>query len=111
MNFEKEWTVYRTRFLVRACQLTEPVCFTDALGREHSGAPGDYLVESSEGCLRITPQRIFEDVYVALDVPPPSAVSVQSSSIETELRQRRSPGETQTYAIREVVENSVHASA
>src|SRR5215467_1521190 len=59
-----EWNVYRTRFLVRAKQLTEPLVFTDALGREHRGQPGDYLVQSSEGLLRIAPREIFDDVYV-----------------------------------------------
>ncbi|MGO9650412.1 MAG: hypothetical protein ACLPOO_20460 [Terriglobales bacterium] len=66
MNPENQWTVYRTRFLVRARQLTEPLLFTDALGREQSGRPGDYLVESSDGIRRITTQAIFEDVYVPL---------------------------------------------
>jgi hypothetical protein len=66
MNSENQWTVYRTRFLVRARQLTKPMVFTDALGREQSGRPGDYLVESSDGIRRITTQAIFEDIYVAL---------------------------------------------
>jgi len=66
MNLESLWTVYRTRFLVRARQLTEPLVFTDALGREQSGRPGDYVVESSDGITRITTQAIFEDVYVPL---------------------------------------------
>jgi hypothetical protein len=66
MNPECRWTVYRTRFLVRAHQLTEPLVFTDALGREQSGRPGDYLVESSDGIRRITTQAIFEDIYVPL---------------------------------------------
>ena len=66
MNAESPWTVYRTRFLVRARQLTEPLVFTDALGREQSGRPGDYLVESSEGIRRITTQALFEDIYVPL---------------------------------------------
>ena len=61
-----EWQIYRTRFLIRARQLTEPLTFTDALGREHRGLPGDYLVESSDGMRRIAPQQIFEDVYVAM---------------------------------------------
>jgi hypothetical protein len=64
MNLESQWTVYRTRFLVRARQLTEPLVFTDALGREQSGRPGDYIVESSDGIRRITTQAIFEDIYV-----------------------------------------------
>src|SRR5664280_861035 len=66
MNVENQWTVYRTRFLVRARQLTEPLVFTDALGREQSGQPGDYLIESCEGIRRITTQALFEDIYVPL---------------------------------------------
>jgi hypothetical protein len=62
-----DWNTYRTRFLVRARQLTEPLAFTDPLGREHRGRPGDYLVQSSEGLLRIAPREIFEDVYVAME--------------------------------------------
>jgi hypothetical protein len=63
---ESEWQVYRTRFLIRARQLTGPLEFRDALGREHRGQKGDYLVESSDGALRIAPREIFEDVYVAM---------------------------------------------
>jgi hypothetical protein len=70
MNPERPWTVYRTRFLVRARQLTEPLVFTDALGREQSGAPGDYLVESSDGITRIHSRAIFEDIYVPLATVP-----------------------------------------
>ena len=70
MNLESQWTVYRTRFLVRARQLTEPLVFTDALGREQSGRPGDYMVESSDGIRRITAQAIFEDIYVPLASTP-----------------------------------------
>ena len=66
MNLESQWTVYRTRFLVRARQLTQPLVFTDALGREQSGRPGDYLVESCDGIRRITTRAIFEDIYVPL---------------------------------------------
>jgi hypothetical protein len=61
-----DWHVYRTRFLVRARQLTEPLLFVDSLGREHQGDIGDYLVESSDGTRRIAPREIFEDVYVAI---------------------------------------------
>ena len=60
------WKIYRTRFLIKAQQLTEPLAFVDALGREHRGQPGDYLVESSDGSQRIAPRLIFEDVYVAM---------------------------------------------
>lgn len=66
MNPEAQWTLYRTRFLVRARQLTEPLVFTDAFGRQQSGRPGDYLVESSDGMRRITSQALFEDIYVPL---------------------------------------------
>lgn len=66
MNVQQPWTVYRTRFVVRARQLTEPLVFTDALGREHSGQAGDYLMETSQG-FRITPQALFEDIYVPLE--------------------------------------------
>jgi len=74
MNFDDQWTVYRTRFLVRARQLHQPLIFIDALGREQSGGPGDYVVESSDGVTRITTQALFEDIYVplvpALLLPP-----------------------------------------
>jgi hypothetical protein len=63
----EDWNIYRTRFLVRAKQLSQPIAFTDPLGREHRGKPGDYLVESSEGLLRIAPREIFEDIYVVLE--------------------------------------------
>jgi hypothetical protein len=61
-----DWKIYRTRFLIKARQLTQPLRFVDALGREHRGEPGDYLVESSDGSRRIAPRLIFEDVYVAM---------------------------------------------
>ncbi|MGH9498527.1 MAG: hypothetical protein ACRD3L_05245 [Terriglobales bacterium] len=61
-----EWNIYRTRFLIKAKQLTQPFAFVDALGREHSGQAGDYLVESSDGSRRIAPRQIFEDIYVLM---------------------------------------------
>jgi len=66
VNTGSEWQIYRTRFLIRAKQLSEPLVFVDALGREHCGQIGDYLVESSDGTSRIAPCAIFEDVYVAI---------------------------------------------
>lgn len=63
----EEWNVYRTRFLIRAKQLTQPLSFKDALGREHNGVPGDYLVQSAEGMFRIAPREIFEDIYVVME--------------------------------------------
>jgi len=64
-----DWKIYRTRFLVRAMQLTEPFTFTDSNGRDHHGSPGDYLVESTDG-LRIARREIFEDVYAILEPAP-----------------------------------------
>src|ERR1700688_120685 len=66
MKAANQWITYRTRFLVQARQLTTSLTFTDALGRQHSGSRGDYLVESSDGAFRIAPRQIFEDVYVPL---------------------------------------------
>jgi hypothetical protein len=60
------WNIYRTRFLIKAKQLTEPLAFVDPLGREHSGKPGDYLIESSDGRRSIQRREIFEDIYVAM---------------------------------------------
>ncbi len=76
MDLVTQWTVYRTRFVVRARQLTEPLIFTDALGREQCGRAGDYLVETSEGLRRITTKALFEDIYVPLvqDVAPDALV-------------------------------------
>jgi hypothetical protein len=62
-----EWTTYRTRFLITAKQLDAPLTFVDAIGREHSGQRGDYLVQSSDGSRRIAPREIFEDIYVPMD--------------------------------------------
>jgi hypothetical protein len=61
-----EWKTYRTRFLVRAKQLSSALTFTDHLGRQHCGRKGDYLVESCDGVLSIAPRQIFEDVYVTM---------------------------------------------
>lgn len=61
-----DWKTYRTRFLVRARQLSEPLTFTDSSGREHHGRAGDYLIQSSDG-LRIARREVFEDVYVTLE--------------------------------------------
>ncbi len=66
MKATNTWITYRTRFLVKAKQLTTSLTFTDVLGRQHSGRKGDYLVESSDGVLRIAPRQIFEDIYVPL---------------------------------------------
>jgi hypothetical protein len=62
-----EWKTYRTRFLVKAKQLSCSLSFTDSLGRQHSGRKGDYLVESSDGVISIAPRQIFEDIYVTMN--------------------------------------------
>jgi hypothetical protein len=64
---DSEWKIYRTRFLVRAKQLTGPLMFVDVLGREHHGQKGDYLMEFSDGHRRIAPREFFEDVYVPME--------------------------------------------
>src|ERR1700684_3460137 len=69
MKASSPWITYRTRFLVKAKQLTTSLAFTDVLGRHHSGRKADYLVESSDGVLRIAPRQIFEDIYVPLAEP------------------------------------------
>jgi uncharacterized protein YjbI with pentapeptide repeats len=66
MKANNPWITYRTRFLVNAKQLCASLTFTDPLGRRHSGRKGDYLVESSDGLLRIAPRQIFEDIYVPM---------------------------------------------
>lgn len=80
------WNVYRTRFLIKARQLTEPLVFVDALGREQCGRPGDYLVESSDGSRSIQRREIFEDVYVAMG-PVESAPATRSLAV-TQTRRR-----------------------
>ncbi len=71
MKKGNDWQIYRTRFLVKAKRLTGPLTFVDALGREHHGHRGDYLVES-DGLLRIQPRGIFEDVYTPMEQLGPS---------------------------------------
>ena len=65
-NTSAAWNIYRTRFLIKAKQLTQPLVFIDAFGREQRGQPGDYLVESSDGGRSIQRREIFEDVYVVM---------------------------------------------
>ena len=62
----EDWKTYRTRFLVKAKQLSSGLSFIDSLGRQHSGRKGDYLVESSDGVISIAPRQIFEDIYVTM---------------------------------------------
>ncbi len=64
---ENGWQIYRCKFLIRARKLTRALIFVDALGREHRGKKGDYLVESANGAQRIWPRQLFEDAHVLLD--------------------------------------------
>jgi len=64
----EQWKTYRTRFLVKAKQLSSTLSFVDALGRQHSGRKGDYLVESSDGVVSIASRQIFEDIYVPMSL-------------------------------------------
>src|SRR5580693_7862528 len=83
------WKIYRTRFLIKARQLTQPLLFVDALGREHCGQPGDYLVESSDGARRIAPRLIFEDVYVAMGLADESWPSPRMPAVALPDTKRR----------------------
>ena len=84
------WKIYRTRFLIKAQQLTQPLAFVDALGREHRGQAGDYLVESSDGGKRIAPRLIFEDIYVAIGSADdhPSPTGRESSAAKRRISSR-----------------------
>jgi hypothetical protein len=92
-----DWKTYRTRFLIRAHQLTEPEAFTDPLGREHRGRVGDYLVESRDGSRSITPRAIFEDIYVEMGATQPLTMPVTENKpsargqLSNSTLKRRSP--------------------
>jgi hypothetical protein len=94
-----EWKTYRTRFLVRAQQLQEPLTFVDCIGREHSGQKGDYLVQSSDGSRRIAPREIFEDIYVPIDSPesptnaPVPLCAPQAEPVDAQARASLYPGQ------------------
>jgi hypothetical protein len=83
-----EWKTYRTRFLVKAKQLSSGLSFTDHLGRQHCGRKGDYLVESSDGVLSIAPRQIFEDIYVPMS---PDDVSPEIEAAESDLNPTGKP--------------------
>jgi hypothetical protein len=97
-SMASEWTTYRTRFLIKARQLDAPLTFVDAIGREHTGQKGDYLVLSSDGSQRIAPREIFEDIYVPMGrarEPWPSlaqATEPQRTRSEHTVRRRTSDG-------------------
>ena len=84
-----EWKTYRTRFLVKAKKLSSSLTFIDPLGRQHCGHKGDYLVESSDGVVTITPRQIFEDIYVTM----PAAIKKGSTSEKRKCNatERRAP--------------------
>ncbi len=93
MKATNPWITYRTRFLVKAKQLTTNLTFIDLLGRYQSGRKGDYLVESTEGVLSIAPRQIFEDIYVPLqagEIPAPEETS------ESATPQYETPGQHET---------------
>jgi hypothetical protein len=82
-----DWKTYRTRFLVKAKQLSSNLTFVDPLGRQHAGRKGDYLVES-DGMLRIAPRQIFEDIYVAIAAEDANANDEQKT-VDDENRDRK----------------------
>lgn len=87
-----QWKTYRTRFLVKAKQLSSNLSFTDHLGRQHCGRKGDYLVESSDGVLSIAPRQIFEDIYVPMcPSPDPSAEHSDESDTQVQKQLRFEP--------------------
>ncbi len=93
----EEWKTYRTRFLVKAKQLNSNLSFVDPLGREHSGRKGDYLVESSDGVVRIAPRHIFEDIYVPMLLEQRAFLPLENGKPSRRKpvqpwRDRRSPG-------------------
>jgi hypothetical protein len=93
------WNLYRTRFLVKAKKLTQPLFFVDELGREQRGRIGDYLIEASDGRRSIQRRQIFEDVYVAMG---PAAehefLPTARAAPASELRRRMPPGRTSASA-------------
>jgi hypothetical protein len=82
------WITYRTRFLIKAKQLSTSLTFVDLLGRHQSGRKGDYLVESADGVLSIAPRQIFEDIYVPLQA---SQTPAQADTTQEYTTQQTSP--------------------
>lgn len=87
-NTTAGWQIYRTRFLIKAKPLTQPMSFIDTLGREQHGQPGDYLIESSDGSRSIQRREIFEDIYVAMGPADSSPSACQSDISPPDLRRR-----------------------
>jgi hypothetical protein len=86
-----EWKTYRTRFLVKAKPLNSSLSFIDPLGRTHTGRKGDYLVESSDGIIRIAPRQIFEDIYIVLSESAPQGSAALPISDEQVRGRRKLP--------------------
>ena len=63
--------------------------FLDALGREHYGQAGDYLVEASHGLRSTIPRQLFEDIYV------PMAPAVTGETMHSDTTRRSSPKNVQ----------------
>jgi hypothetical protein len=91
----EDWKTYRTRFLVKAKQLSSALSFVDSLGRQHSGRKGDYLVESSDGVISIASRQIFEDIYVAMSLADPNQLERPTPDLSRKrpqpCRDRRGP--------------------
>jgi hypothetical protein len=87
-----EWKTYRTRFLVKAKQLSSSLSFVDPLGRQHSGRRGDYLVESADGVVSIAPRQIFEDIYISMELQNEHAESDRVDEIVRPARGKPSRG-------------------
>jgi hypothetical protein len=89
------WITYRTRFLIKAKQLSTSLTFVDLLGRHQSGRKGDYLVESADGVLSIAPRQIFEDIYVPLQASqtPAQADTPQEYATQEYTTQQTSPAQ------------------
>ena len=93
---ESGWQTYRTRFLIKAKQLTQSVMFVDALGHEHSGCVGDYIVETSDGTRRVAPREIFEDVYVPMGPRQPGQRPPRPTPVITLKRRSSQSSETRS---------------
>ena len=76
MTLMQSWKTYRTEYLVKATQLSHEYSLIDSTGRVLTGQPGDYLVENSDGCLRIARREVFEDVYAELETENASDVGL-----------------------------------
>jgi hypothetical protein len=97
----EDWKTYRTRFLVKAKQLSSALSFVDSLGRQHCGRRGDYLVESSDGVISIAPRQIFEDIYVTMPLNHTTALAPSPYTSHRKLpqpcRDRRATPSTARY--------------